>query len=364
MKALFLSAAILFAFGCKAQLRMPADGGSMKAMVGEQIGITDVTISYGRPGVKGREGKIWGEVVHAGFTEDNNFGKKRMIPWRAGANENTTIEFSTDVLVEGKRLPAGKYGLFMAYDPHETIVIFNRNTDAWGSYFYNEKDDALRVKVKPVAADQGMERLTYVFSDQTDSSAVVSLQWEKLKIPFRVSTELKQLQLASIEKEMNGTKAFYGHNHLEAGRYYKEHNMPVKALEHITSASRIMPSFFVLSQKAELLEVMGNTKESEEAMKLAINAVDNPYQLHGYARRLLAEKKTGKAMELFKLNYSKFPDTYTTNVGMARAYEASGDIKQALKYANKALPQAPDESNKASTEALIKNLKESKVAKS
>src|SRR4029453_16212512 len=98
-----------------AQLTTPPNGGNKKAMVGERIGITDVAINYDRPGVKGREGHIWGELIHTGFI-DQGFGSAKAPPWGAGANENTTITFSTDVKVEGKDLPAGKYGLFVAYD--------------------------------------------------------------------------------------------------------------------------------------------------------------------------------------------------------------------------------------------------------
>ena len=114
---------------------MPPDGGNKKAMVGERIGITDVTIHYDRPGVKGREGKIWGQLVHTGYA-DLGFGTSKAAPWRAGANENTTIEFSTDVMIEGQTLPAGKYGFFIAYDPNECTLIFSKNTTSWGSFFY------------------------------------------------------------------------------------------------------------------------------------------------------------------------------------------------------------------------------------
>ena len=132
----------------QAQLTQPPNGGNKKAWVGERIGITDVTINYDRPGVKGREGKIWGQLVHTGFI-DQGFGSSKSAPWRAGANENTTIEFTTDVTVEGKPLSAGKYGLFVAYDPNESTLIFSKNSTSWGSYFYDDKEDALRVKVKP-----------------------------------------------------------------------------------------------------------------------------------------------------------------------------------------------------------------------
>ena len=112
MKLLFMKKLIMVTFAylivqCSfAQLTTAPDGGNKKAFVGERIGITDVMIEYNRPGLKGREGKIWGGLVHAGFA-DQGFGTSKAAPWRAGANENTTIEFSTPVKIEGKELPAG-----------------------------------------------------------------------------------------------------------------------------------------------------------------------------------------------------------------------------------------------------------------
>src|SRR3954468_15238107 len=124
-------------------------GGNKKAMVGERIGLTDITIHYDRPGVKGREGKIWGQLVPYGFS-DLGFGTSKAAPWRAGANENTTIEFSDDVKVEGQLLPAGKYAFFIAVDSLESTLIFSKNNSSWGSFYYEPKEDALRVKIKPV----------------------------------------------------------------------------------------------------------------------------------------------------------------------------------------------------------------------
>ncbi len=148
MKKLILSAIVVFgAYTGHAQLLTPADGGSVKASVSERIGITDVTISYGRPAVKGRDGKIWGGVVFNGF-KNLGYGAGKDAPWRAGANENTTIEFSTDVMVDGHALPAGKYGFFVAYGQYSSTLIFSSNTSSWGSYFYDPKEDVLRVNVR------------------------------------------------------------------------------------------------------------------------------------------------------------------------------------------------------------------------
>ena len=154
---------------------------SPKAGVTQHIGAsTDITISYSRPGVKERT--VWGELVPYGMTQ----GKDRLIPWRAGANENTTFETSTDILVEGKELKAGKYGLHMIPEKDEWTIIFSNNNSSWGSYSYNPDEDALRVKVKPQEAGF-QEWLLYGFDDLSDTSATAFLQWEKLKVPFKIT---------------------------------------------------------------------------------------------------------------------------------------------------------------------------------
>src|SRR6478752_4777720 len=158
-----------------------SSGGNKKAFVGERVGLTDVTIHYDRPGVKGREGKIWGQLRPVGYT-DQGFGSSKAAPWRAGANENTTIEFSNNVKIEGQPLAAGKYGFFIAYDPNECTLIFSKNSTSWGSFFYDDKEDALRVKVKPVATDKSIEWLKYEFMNETPNSADIALEWEKLVI--------------------------------------------------------------------------------------------------------------------------------------------------------------------------------------
>lgn len=144
---------ILFA---QLPLTVAPGGGNKKASVSERIGLTDVTIHYDRPGVKGREGKIGGQLVPVGFTYPC-FGSSKSSPWRAGSNENTTLEFSTDVKNEGQSLPAGRYGFFIAYDLAECTLIFSKNSTSWGHYYYIDKEDALRVKVKPQVVDKSVE---------------------------------------------------------------------------------------------------------------------------------------------------------------------------------------------------------------
>jgi len=158
---------------------------SLKASVMQRLGVnTDVTIVYSRPGVKGR--KIWGGLVPYGMAPGNEESKGKPFPWRAGANENTTVEFSKDVLVEGKRLPAGKYGLFMIPSEKDWTIIFSKNDSAWGSFSYNQAEDALRITVMPVEAPH-MEWLMYGFDDLAGTSATAYLWWDNLKVPFKVA---------------------------------------------------------------------------------------------------------------------------------------------------------------------------------
>ena len=159
---------------------------SLKASVTQRIGVNnDITIIYSRPGVKGR--KIWGDLVPYGLAPGNKNSNNNPFPWRGGANENTTIEFSKDVTVEGNNLPAGKYGLHFIPGEKKWIIIFSKNNSNWGSFTYDQKDDALRITVTAVKAPFE-EWLTYGFDDLNGNSATAFLKWEELKVPFKIAT--------------------------------------------------------------------------------------------------------------------------------------------------------------------------------
>jgi len=162
------------------------DPKSLPASATQQVGTeTNNTIDYSRPGVKGR--KIWGELVPWGLQPGNKYSKEKPFPWRAGANKNTTIEFNTDILIEGNKLPAGKYSIHMIPDEKDKwTVIFNKKNDLWGSYAYNVDDDALRIKVIPVKASHE-EWLLYGFDNLEGTSATAYLHWADLKVPFKVA---------------------------------------------------------------------------------------------------------------------------------------------------------------------------------
>lgn len=370
MKHLFSRGMILFLAGMlytctmSAQfLTVPPDGDNRKASVSERIGLTDVMITFDRPGVKGREGKIWGQLVHYGY-KDLGFGSSKAAPWRAGANENTTISFSTDVKIEGKPLAAGKYGLFMAMYPDSAVVIFSRNSTSWGSFFYDPAEDALQVTVRPVKTDILTERLKYEFSDQVENAAVVSLVWEKLRIPFKIEVDLEKTVVESFRRELRSDKGFTWESWNQAASWCvgKQTNLE-EALSWADKAVNdpFMGSanFTTLGTKAAILFAMGRKSESEEAMKNAL-PLASMVELHGYGRQLINQKRPKDALDAFKLNYDKHPNEYTTNVGMARGLSANADYKGALKYLEAALPKAPDQANKINVERMIGMLREGK----
>ena len=356
-------AAFFFNYSFAQILTMPADGGNKKASVSERIGITDISIHYDRPAVKGREGKIWGQLIPVGFT-DLGFGSSKAAPWRAGANENTTIEFSTAVKIEGNDLPAGKYAFFVAYDPNECILIFSKNNSSWGSFFYKESEDALRVKVKPIASEKSVEWLKYEFMNEKDNSATIALQWEKLMIPFKVEVDYVKTQLESFRKELQTDKGFIWQTWNQAAQWCLQHNTNLdEALKWTDSAINDAfvgeKNFQSLSTRAQVLDKLGRGAEAEAVMKEAM-PLGNMQQVHQYGRQLLQQKKYKEALEVFKLNAAKNPNQFTTLMGLTRGYSANADFKNALKTAKQALPLAPNGQNKTFLEDAIKKLEEGK----
>ncbi len=180
-------ALVLTSLNADAQRKKTKPDPSQGASATQTIGVdTLVTIAYHRPGVKGRD--VW-----TGKSDNPNIGPLvprdgDPRPWRAGANEATTIELSGDVLVEGKELAAGKYALFMIPADGDWTVVFSKQASQWGAFGYKQKDDALRVTVTPVEAQQ-QEWLAYGFDDPGAWSATAYLRWDKVKVPFKIEVK-------------------------------------------------------------------------------------------------------------------------------------------------------------------------------
>ena len=348
-----------------AQLDLPPSGGNPKATISEAVGITSITIKYSRPDVKKREGKIWGDgnVVTYGFSTQNFITNGNTSPWRAGANENTTITFEHDVKVEGQPLKAGTYGLFMAMGADNVTIIFSNQSDAWGSFYYDEKHDALRVNVKPVALDKSVEWLKYEFIEQREKYCVIAMQWEKVSVPFKVDVDVDNIVLARIRQQLTGRQGFNPSLILSAAQYCFNKNINLD--EALVWSKRAVDgiggqkTYITLRNLATAYEKLNRVPEADSTMKEAL-LIATANQYGAYGRILIIQKRLDKAMEVFTTAQKRYGDIFSVNNGLMNGYSAKGDFKNAIRYAEKAMAQAPNDAAKKLLEDQVAKLKEEK----
>lgn len=333
--------------------------GSQKASVSQQIGNTDVTIVYSRPSVNNRE--IWGALVPYGMN-NLGFGTAKESPWRAGANENTVFKTTHDVTIGGKTLPAGKYGLHMIVNEDDTAtIIFSKNYEAWGSYFYDPADDALRVDVETKEIPH-VEQLTYGFDQVGPNSATVYLSWEKKQIPFIIETDVTKNVLAEIRQQLQSSPGFNRQSWEQAAGYALNNGGDLnEALGWINAAIEgqffSQKSFANLSTKAQILERQGKTAEAKAVMDEALT-LGSVFEVHAYGRQLIAQGKKDQALDVFKWNAKKYKGTWPVDFGLARGYSAVGNYKTALKHLKIAEGRAPDAANRNAIAAYIPKLEQ------
>ncbi len=333
---------------------LPPSGGNQKAEVSQWIGPVKVTINYSSPKVHAPDGTdrkdhIWGELVPYGLN-NLGFGTSTAAPWRAGANENTTITFSHDVKIGGTELKAGTYGLHLIVEKDKPwTFIFSRNASSWGSFFYDEKEDAARAQSNPVDHVY-TEYLTFGFEERKAESTVAYLSWENKKAPFTIEVpNVNDIYLATLRDELRGAAGFTFQNYVGAANFCATNKINLEEALTWADAAISAPfigqeTFFTLQTKANVLNAMNKSEEAEATMTKAINHPSATVgQIHQYARSLIAANKSEKALEIFKLNQKLHPeDKFTTNVGLARGYGAVGDKKNAVKYWEAAIKVIPD----------------------
>jgi len=314
---------------------------SPAAEVSQTIGISKVTINYSRPAVRERE--IWGtSLAHYGYI-NLGFGSATAAPWRAGANENTTITFSDEAAIEGKSIPAGTYGLFVGlHEDGKADIIFSKNTTSWGSYFYAQEEDQLRITVSSTEISH-TERLTYNFVDIDKKSALVVLDWEKKRIPFKISFAVDNIVLANANNQLRNTAGFGWQGPASAAQYCLTNNVNLEqGLAWAEQSIAAQTNFNNLSLKAQLLAKLNKLTASLATMDIAIkHPTAQVFQLHGYGRQLIAQGNKDRALEIFKYNHKTNKGAWPTNYGLARGYSAKGDYKNALKYLKIALTKVP-----------------------
>ena len=313
---------------------------SQHALVTQRIGITDITVNYHRPLANGRQ--IWGKVVPYGQV------------WRAGANENTTITFSDPVTVEGQALDKGTYGLHMIPGENQWTVIFSKNSTSWGAFTYKQDEDALRVTVKPQAAEVH-DALTYDFDDVKADSTVVTMRWEKVAVPFKVEVKVNDIVTAAIHRQLHGLNQYYWEGWDDAAGYLLANKINLdEALQDEDQSIQAEERYDNLMQKSKILDAMGRKPDADTFRAKALDKA-SALQLYFYARQLQGEKKQDEALGVFRSTAKKFPDYWTSHMGLARVYSAQGDFDNAVKEVKLSLTGAPD-SNKANLEGYVKRL--------
>jgi Protein of unknown function (DUF2911)/Tetratricopeptide repeat len=313
---------------------------SQHAMIMQRIGLTDITINYHRPLANGRQ--IWGKVVP--------YGKV----WRAGANENTVITFTDPVTIEGQPLEKGTYGLHMIPDQDEWTVIFSKNSASWGSFTYQQEEDALRVKVKP-AATEHHDALAYDFDDVKPDSAVITMRWDKVAVPFKVKVDVNAVVTANIHRQLHGLNQYYWEGWDDAAGYFLANKINLdEALKYEDLSIQNEERYDNLMSKSKILDAMGRKQDAESFRTQALNKA-NALQLYVYGRQLQGDKKQEEALAVYRSNAKKFPDYWTSHLGLARVYSAQGDFDKAVTELKLSLTTAPD-ANKTALEGYVKRL--------
>jgi Protein of unknown function (DUF2911) len=379
---LLLTLVMFFAFAKvssaqeRSEIPIPPNGNNEKAEISQWIGLVKVTIDYHSPNLHGgggadRSGRIWGGVVHYGFI-DEGFGPTKAAPWRAGANETTTISFSHDVKVDGKTMKAGTYGLFLDVEKEGPWQwIFSTNAAGWGSFQYDPKEDVLRVPSTPVAAAH-TEFLTYGFDERKPDSTVAFLQWEDKRVSFHIEVlGINELYVAQLRHDLLSWPGFNYQNWQSAAQFCASNKINLdealiwadKAIHGPFRGATVgSEDFSTLQTKAAVLQAMGKPDEADKVMDSAFRLPGaDLLPVHIYATGLLGAGRNEKAIEVFKLNQKKHPEEkYWTYLGLARAYTAAGDKENAIKNWETVLRNVPEgrRSQVPGFEATLKKLKE------
>ncbi len=344
-------------------ITQPYSGNNQKATVTQWIGPVKVSVDYSSPRVhspagEDRKGKIWGTLVPYGL-HDLGFNNCTQCPWRGGANENTVVSFSHDVLVQGQKLAAGDYGLFFIADPAEWTVIFSRNSTSWGAFTYDPAEDVLRVKAKP-AADEYREWLTYDFTERLPDKATLEMRWENLRVPIAIQVEhIEDLYVEQMKRELRNRDGYSWNNWVAAAEYCADHKTHLAdglwfAKQAVGWEGVGVANFQTLTTLARLQIANGQRDSAAATIARAMAPTGaSVLQVHQFGRGLQAQGENAMALDVFLGNAKRHPNEWPVNLGLARGYAGTKDFAKAVQFAQKALPQAPDEANRKNIQTLI-----------
>lgn len=248
------------------KLEFPAS--SPACTLKQRVGLTDITVDYSRPGMKGRA--IFGGLIPYGQI------------WRTGANTATKITFSTPVKIGGKDVPAGTYELFTIPGKDEWTVIIHKNMSQWGSYAYDAKNDVARFKATPVALAAPVESFAIGINDLAGGSATLNLMWEKTRVPVKIEVDVAGQLVPQIEAVMASAEA--KKPYFAAAMFYYEYNLDLKkAAAWMDAGLAEKPdAFWMIYRKGLLHAKMGDKAGAIAAAEQSL---------------AIAEKQTGEVRE-------------------------------------------------------------------
>lgn len=300
----------MLCFAASAIAQIPVPRPSQKASVMQRIGPTDITITYSRPGIKGR--KIWGDPLpeqtakakgEATLDNQNERPKDAVIVpyghmWRTGANEATMFEVNSDVLINGQKLAAGSYSLHTIPNKDEWTIIFNGTANQWGSFSYDPAKDTLRVKAKPQAVAESQEWLAFSIDPVAEDTAQVNIRWEKISVPFTVKVpDVAAATMSRLKTVVGEAKADDWRTPMQAGNYLINNEDPAddaQGMAWLDQSIKIKETFQNLSVKVNALYKAG---KKEEAFALAEQAIQrgkaDKVDTTNFEKRL-ADMKAGK----------------------------------------------------------------------
>ena len=328
---------------------------SPAASVSQTVGISTINVKYSRPAVKKRE--IWGKQVPFGWNKQA-FGTGNEAPWRAGANENTVIEFSHPVKVEGQTVPAGSYGLFFVINKDNTgEVILSKDYHSWGSFFYDATKDQLRAKIQ-IQTIPFVELLTYEFINVTKNATELVLNWEMKQFPVKIEFDVDAIVMANATEELKSTIGFNWQGYSSAANYALQNNVNQdQAMVWIDKAIAQNKGFATLVIKSGLLKKAGKTAEAEKLMTEAIALPrTTEAEINQYGYELLGAGQTDKALEIFLLNTQRFPNSANAWDSLGEGYATKGDKANAIISFKKALTLNPNAGTKENSEKFLKQL--------
>lgn len=326
-----------------AQATLTLPDASPAATVSQTLGLTTITIDYHRPAVNKR--KVWGELVPYGEV------------WRAGANMNTTITSSSAFTVGGKTLAAGTYGLHMIPTDKDWTVIFTNMSTAWGSFSYDQKEDAVRFTATPKAADFE-ERLEYRFEDPTDNGTTVVLQWDKLAVSFPIAVDSKAVVFASIEGQLRGLPRFGWQGWNQAANWCLRNDYKLdQGLAWADHSIGMQSNFNNLRTKAAILEKKGGDPKEVEALRAQAMKISTEVDVNALGYQLMGQGKTAEALVLFRKNVKDYPNSWNTYDSLGEALSTTGDKKGAIENYGKALGMTTDPVQKKRIDGILAKLK-------